>query len=251
VASAADADAAFFGGGSPKVEEASGKAGFDEFAGADMVSEKQRVAELANKPFDRAALENGMVLNVAIVLSDPSQLKQTQPLVAAKLEPLGLQVVDWQTAAGFVGQMLTLVRAALYVAIGIIFLVALVIINNSMVMATMDRVAEIGTMRAIGAQRGFVMAMFLIETCTLGLIAGGAGATTAGVGLSVLHSVGIPAPTSNLVFLFGGPRLYPAIGLVHLLIGLGVIVVVSLITTFYPALIATRIQPIVAMQAKE
>ena len=58
----------------------------------------------------------------------------------------------------------------------IIFVVALVIINNAMMMATLQRVREIGTMRAIGAQRGFVLGMVLLETVVLGLVFGAAGA---------------------------------------------------------------------------
>ena len=59
-------------------------------------------------------------------------------------------------------------NGVLFVAIFIIFFVASVIINNAMTMATVERVAEIGTMRAIGAQRSFVMWIFMIETLALG-----------------------------------------------------------------------------------
>ena len=62
----------------------------------------------------------------------------------------------------------------LYVAVLIIFVVALVIINNAMVMATLERVREIGTLRAIGAQRRFILAMLVIESLVVGLIFGGA-----------------------------------------------------------------------------
>ena len=66
---------------------------------------------------------------------------------------LGLQVAGWEEASGLIGQFIVVLRVVLYIAIFIIFLVALVIINNSMVMATLERVTEIGTMRAIGAQQ--------------------------------------------------------------------------------------------------
>ena len=45
----------------------------------------------------------------------------------------------------------------LNIAVLIIFVVALVIINNAMVMATLQRVREIGTLRAVGAQRRFIL----------------------------------------------------------------------------------------------
>ena len=140
----------------------------------------------------------------------------------------------------------------LIVAILIIFLVALTIINNSMLIATMERVSEIGTMRAIGAARGFVVAMFLLETTVLGLVAGGLGGL-AGVGIiTALGQSGLPAGGQDvLVFLFSGPHLYPSVGASQIITGLVVVLLVSLASTLYPALVAARIQPVVAMQRTE
>ncbi len=99
-------------------------------------------------------------------------------ILALALDDAGLsmKVVDWQKAAGLVGQFILVIRGVLYVAILIIFVVAVVIINNSMVMATMERVTEIGTMRAIGAGRRLVLIMFMLETMVLGGLAGLLGA---------------------------------------------------------------------------
>ncbi len=120
-----------------------------------------------------------------------------------------------------------------------------------MVMATLERVGEIGTMRAIGAERSFVIKLFLIEIVVLGLISGTIG-SLAGYGLiSWLGQVGIPAPSPEITFLFSGPRLYPTVSTAHIVGGMLVVLLVSLISTLYPARIASRIEPIVAMQGKE
>jgi ABC-type antimicrobial peptide transport system permease subunit len=130
--------------------------------------------------------------------------------------------------------------------------VTIVIINNSMVMATMDRVAEIGTMRAIGASRRTVMNMVLTETVVLGLLAGGLGALFGAGTVTWLGRVGIPAGTTDiLIFLFAGPRLHPSVGLSNLVIGVVIIMIVSVVSTLYPARLASRIQPVVAMQGKD
>ncbi len=99
-------------------------------------------------------------------------------------------------------------------ALVIFFVVALVIINNAMVMATLQRVKEIGTMRAIGAQRRFVLAMLLVETMTVGLVFGlaGAGGGRPGGGRPSAAGGGIPATTDMLNFLFAGPALLPDAG---------------------------------------
>jgi ABC-type lipoprotein release transport system permease subunit len=214
---------------------------------------EERYEELFERVYSREELEDGVIVNAAVILKDASRLEQSRQELQALLEEegLGLKVVDWQTAAGLVGQYITMVRIVLYVAIFIIFTVALVIINNSMVMATLERIGEIGTMRAIGAGRSFVLAMFLLETLALGLITGGLGAL-GGAGLILYwNNIGLPAPNEFFIFFFGGPRLFPEVGLANLGFGLVVILVVSIISTLYPALIATRVQPVEAMQARE
>ena len=115
---------------------------------------------------------------------------------------LPLKVVTWQKASGMVGQFVTLARIVLYVAVLIIFVVALVIINNAMVMATLQRVKEIGTMRAIGAQRRFVWVMLLVETVAIGLFFGALGSAL-GVGLLQLirSRGGIPATNDAALLL--------------------------------------------------
>jgi ABC-type lipoprotein release transport system permease subunit len=229
--------------------------GFDEFAGSTLGKGdgKADKGEVAFAPFTQDQVDTGLVLNIAVLLDDASKLEETQAAIAAvsKEKGLELNVVDWRTAAGIIGQFMIVTRAVLWIAIFIIFLVALVIINNSMVMATMERTGEVGTMRAIGAQRRFVLTMFLVETLVLGAVAGSLGAL-GGVGLvTLLGSVGIPAVEDVLVLLFAGPRLYPTVGPSHVILAMVVIFLVSVVSTLYPAYIATRIQPVVAMQRRD
>lgn len=228
--------------------------GFDEFEGAKLTGERERMEALMNQVFDQKMIDDGVALNAAVILKDPKKQGETQTAIEAAMtaNKLDIQVTDWQTAAGIVGQFIYVIRGVLYIAIFVIFLVALVIITNSMVMATMDRVTEIGTMRAIGAQRGYVTTMLLVETVVLGMVAGTMGAL-AGAGIVGLWmgTVGLPATTDILVFLFAGPRLYPTVALSNVVFAYVVVLVVSLLATMYPARLATRIQPVVAMQGKE
>jgi len=165
---------------------------------------------------------------------------------------LGLKVVDWQRASGLIGQAVTLFRVVLYTAVFIIFAIALVIINNAMVMATLQRVKEIGTMRAIGAQRRFVTAMLLVETAAVSLIFGVIGA---GLGAGLVRLVrafgGIPATNDQLFFFFSGPALLPTVGGTSVAVSMGIVLVVSILSGFYPALIAMRVTPVEAMAADD
>ena len=250
-ATSENADDVFFGGGTQEVTEQEA-VDFDEFAGADMVSSRERQAALLNQTFSKKEIEEGVVRNIAVILKDPTKLQETLPQLAAAAKPFTVQAVSWQKAAGIVGQFINLVRMVLTIALLIVFLVALVIINNAMITATMERISEIGTLRAIGATKRFVLSTFLIESLMLGLLAGGAGAVVAGLLVAVLGSTGISANDSGpLIFFFAGPRLFPSVAIGHLMAGLIPILFISLISTLYPALIATRVQPLVAMQVRE
>ena len=88
----------------------------------------------------------------------------------------------------------------------ILFLVTIVILNNSLVMATLERVGEFGTLRAIGAQKGFVNAMVVFETAVLGSIAGIGGALAGVAFVAWLHQVGIPAPADVFLGMRRGIR---------------------------------------------
>ncbi len=219
-------------------------------ATVDVVIERDKNLVAQFESYEPQDLQQGVVLNAAVILKDPSGLTSFIDQIS-EMKDLGIQAIDWQEASGMVGQFILVIELVLYTAIFIIFLVALVIINNSMVMATMERIPEIGTMRAIGAQKSTIMLMTLLETSALCVIAGAIGAGLGAGLIGWLGVVGIKAPNDVMVFLFGGPELYPTFTAGNLFLGAFIILIVSLISTLYPAIVATRVQPVVAMRGKD
>jgi ABC-type lipoprotein release transport system permease subunit len=215
--------------------------------------EALRNRERASRAYSQEELEGGVVLSAAVMLKDPSRLKETLAAIeeAGRKEGLPLKAVSWQEASGLIGQFVLVAKLILYFAVFIIFIVALVIINNAMMMATLRRVREIGTMRAIGAQRSFVLSLVLTETLLLGLLFGGLGMLLGGGVVGWLGNAGIPASNDALSFFFSGPRLFPALTAGNLVAAFVIVLLVSAISTLYPALIATRVSPLRAMQSEE
>ncbi|MCA9546500.1 MAG: FtsX-like permease family protein [Myxococcales bacterium] len=207
----------------------------------------------AAERFTQAQIRDGLAQHAAVLLEDESpanvaaKLKEVQQALDAAGLPV--QVVDWQAASGMVGQLVVVVRVVLLAVILLLAVVALVVINNTMVMATMERVKEIGTMRAIGAGRKFVVRLFLTETLALGLVAGGLGALLGAGLVAALHAVGVPASNEFTAFMFSGDYLRPTVEVRHLLLALGTVVVIGVLSTFYPARLAARILPAEAMRA--
>jgi ABC-type antimicrobial peptide transport system permease subunit len=118
-------------------------------------------------------------------------------------------------------------------------------------MATLERVQEIGTLRAVGAQRRFIMGMLVVEAIVVGALFGALGAAAGAVVVSVIGRVGIPAPSDIWTFFFSGPRLYPELGTSSMIAALFIVLVVSALSSFYPAWLAIRVTPRQAMQTEE
>jgi ABC-type lipoprotein release transport system permease subunit len=212
-----------------------------------------RRQDLVSRVYSRGEVEGGVVLNAAVLLERPEKLDQTIKEINQRAEAAGIELkaISWQQAAGFLGQLVRFMKAVLYAAVLILFVVVLVIINNAMMMATMQRVREIGTMRAIGAQSSLVLWMVLLETVVLALVFGVA-AVVLGSGLVMwLGSAGIPAVSPYLYFFFSGPRLFPTLSVWTIVVATGLVSVVSLVSTLYPAIVATRVAPVTAMQTDE
>jgi len=247
-----NAEAELFGGGDSLVTESKATE-IDESTQFSQDPGHRRAREAASQTFTQEELDKGVVLNAAVLLKDPTRMSKTMAAIskAGDDAKMDLRVVSWSEAAGLVGQMITVAKLVLYVAVGIIFIVALVIINNAMMMATLQRVKEIGTMRAVGAQRGFVLSMVLTETVVLGLTFGAVGGVLGAALMAFLNSKGIPAPSDELYLFFAGPRLHPSLTVGNFVAAFVIVLLVSAISTLYPAFIATRVSPLEAMQSDE
>ncbi len=253
-----DAEAALFGGEPPPavaaVDPAPGVAAEEKVRLASLAEGRRTREELFERRYTQEETDAGVALNAAVLLDDPRRIAETMPLLVAAADRAGMKVkaVTWLEASGIVGQSMGLLRMVLWLAVLIIFAVALVIINNAMVMATLQRVKEIGTMRAIGAQRRFVLVLVVVEVVTTGLFFGGLGAA---LGVLLVHAVGwsggIAATNDTMYFLFSGPALIPRLGTASLVTSVAIVFLVSILSALYPAVLAMRVTPLEAMQADD
>ncbi|MFP5223379.1 MAG: ABC transporter permease [Acidobacteriota bacterium] len=122
-------------------------------------------------------------------------------------------------------------------------LVCAVGIVNAQLMAVTERFREIGTMKCLGALDSFVLRLFLLEAGMQGLAGSFVGALLGGItGVLVgMMRFGMPALT------------YLRFEDVAASMGWSVLVgfILSLAGVSYPALVASRMPPVVAMRAEE
>jgi len=238
-----------FGGGATVVQEARGEAKALRSLGQEKFGRIDAVRRDADTKYSREEMENGVFMNAAVLLKDSARLDSTLDEIrkVSTDDGLGIQATGWREAAGGVGQLTVIVRGVLYLFVIVIFGVATFIIMNSMLMATLERAREIGTMRAIGAQRSFLMGLFLRETFVLSFLFGLVG-TLIGVGIVLaVGAQGIPSMGDVTTFFFSGDRLYLSVNPLHILIVFGCMTLVAVVSTQYPAWRAMRISPLEAI----
>lgn len=181
-------------------------------------------------------------LPAASVASIEGLIERAQPTVWA---------VSWVTAAGFLGKFIDFFRMLLGAIVLAFSFIALIVVTLGMTIATLQRTQTIGTMRAIGAQRSFVVSMVLVETLVLALTFGVVGAGVGSAVVSWLNARGIPAFRDELYFFFSGPVLRPELTAGGLTLAVVVTMVVSVLAVIVPTYLATRVQPVTAMQPTE
>jgi ABC-type lipoprotein release transport system permease subunit len=211
--------------------------------------------KLARRIYSRREIWSGPVMNIAVKLRDSRLREQTMAAVRAVIarDHLGLTAIDWRVASGPMGNLLRIVRLVLLFAVLTILMVAVIIISNTILMTTLERVPEIGAMRAIGASPGFILRMLFVEALTAAAVFTAVGSAISCGLLAFLGRHGIKAwhdPSGFSHILFSGDRLYPTLDPFFMLVALCVISGITVLSTIYPGRVATRISPREAM-AKE
>lgn len=159
-------------------------------------------------------------------------------------------VEDWRWGAGVIADLATNIRTVINAVIGVIAVVILIIITNTLVISVSERLGEIGTIRAMGGQKGFVRRMIVTEVLSITLLFGLVGMAAGALSVGVLNAVGIPASNLFLQILFGGPVLKPVLSILSLLVAVVAVAVIGVLASLYPTSVALRVSPVQAMSKR-
>jgi putative ABC transport system permease protein len=122
-------------------------------------------------------------------------------------------------------------------------IVCVVGIVNAQLMAVTERFREIGTFKCLGALNSFVVRIFVLEGIYQGIFGGFIGSL-----------LGILVSTLSLTLKFGWCSIlyWPALGMLLTIVwGLFLAALLSLLGVMYPALVAARMEPAVALRAEQ
>ena len=155
--------------------------------------------------------------------------------------------------------MVTLVRItdlAGTLVLVLVFIAAAAGVANTMVMATFERTREFGMLLALGTHPARLMRLVVAESIALGLIGAVIGTSIGIVLVVVTHRTGIDyswlagGGPSELSFagLRWSLRFYPTLSVVDVARAIAAVCVTSLLAATWPALRASRLQPVQALR---
>ncbi len=218
---------------------------FSEEALLDLLGERQPGSYAAQ-------IDSGAWHFLLLKLEDGSQVVPVIAGLNQWFDEQGIEAraSDWKAASGGFGSLADTIQIVFNVLILIIAVVAIIIIMNTLVISVIERTGEIGTMRALGAQKRTVRRMFLLETLSISVVFGLIGVAAGALVIAVLNITGVPAPNPFFEILFGGPVLHPALPLSSLLYALAIIVAIGVAASLYPVAVALRIQPVQAIRTE-
>jgi putative ABC transport system permease protein len=179
---------------------------------------------------------------IRVRVSDPARLaEQTEQLVRdLTARHRGVEDFEYQGAefAREIQRMLGNVSLLMSMISVISLLVGGMSIMNVMLSSIAERLHEIGLRKALGARNGQIFIQFIAETTTLSVAGGSIGAILGS--LPLLFKEAIRKSTQGAI----EPTILPA----HALLVLGVVCAVGILFGMYPALRASRMNPIEALR---
>lgn len=186
-------------------------------------------------------------------VNHPSQIKKIISELNQKFaaENLNVQVLDWKGAAYSYSQTVEGIGFIFNLLIIILAVVVFIIIMNTMVVSVIERTGEIGTMRAIGAEKKFVQKLFYTESLSLTFVSSIIGIILAFIIMAIFNSLNITITNSIAKMILGGGLLHfsptPKIIILTIFIAL----CGSIISNLYPVNSALKITPLKALSHGE
>ena len=220
-------------------------------AGVVRTGSKEYDSVFAKVPIELAqrARETEEVERIVVLLENTEDLQELQPRIEEILSKLDrkFEIRRWDELAGFYDAVVALYTGIFTVFAGIVGVVVMFSVANTMTMAVFERTGEIGALRAIGARRSTLVAMFLTEGVGVGLLGASLGVVASWlIAGAVEMAGGIPMPPPP--GMSQGFQAYFNLTGGVLLDAFAVTVAATLVSSVYPAFAASRIRIVEALQ---
>jgi ABC-type lipoprotein release transport system permease subunit len=181
------------------------------------------------------------------------ETREQADAIAGALRAPGLTVLTWRDMNEVILQAVETSMGVTYLMYLIVLAVVAVVIANTLLMSVFERVREMGILAALGMKGRQILAMFMLEASTLGLVGVVLGVLLGSLGVLYLATVGLhigdmaSVATAEVAY---GEVIYGDFdvgGTLALSVGAMVII---LLASLYPAWFASRLEPIDALRSE-
>ncbi|OPZ88238.1 MAG: Macrolide export ATP-binding/permease protein MacB [bacterium ADurb.Bin429] len=189
----------------------------------------------------------GKVTTVAIRLEDPAQAG----VIGTQLEKLeGVEVITMSELLGTQQRMMESAKLLVFAIVFIAIAISAIGVLNTVLMSVFERTREIGVMRATGAGKQHIFSLIWLETLLMTAIGGVIGLGVAIVGSGLMERA-VVAGLASVKFMTMSEHSQlatfdPRIVVMTLLFVLGI----GLVAGVYPAIRASRQEPIEALRTE-
>ena len=184
-----------------------------------------------------------------LVLLDTDE-EQTDVAVVADVlagSTEGFEITLWSDEATYYHRVVSLYNGLFRVFSVIMAVVVMFSVANTVTMSVFERTSEVGALRAIGATRGHILAMFLAEGFLLGLLGMALGIVVSLVGAEIIAALGgipMPPPPGRSTGFQAQILLTPT----GLMLSGGLAFAAAVLSSISPALSASRLNIVEAIE---
>lgn len=201
----------------------------------------ERQVYVLRKDLDALVGAGGQVHEIAVLLKDH---EQADPM-ASKYASLrsDLEILPWMDLTPGMRMMIGMLDTYAYYIVAIIMLALLFSIVNTMLMAVLERVREIGMLMAVGMNKIRVFGMIVLETVMLTLIGGPLGLLLSWACVTYFGEKGIDVGGSAYADMGFATTVYTRLVPETYLVITLMVIVMAILAAIYPARKALQLNP--------
>ena len=155
--------------------------------------------------------------------------------------------MGWKEAAASYTKTVEGLTILFNILVIILAVVVFIIIMNTMMVSIIERTSEIGTMRALGAEKSFVRALFYTEALSITIVSSLLGVVLAFIIIAIFNSLNISLSNDIAKVILGGGQIHFSPTLRIVLLTILIASLGSFISNIYPVSSALKITPLKAL----